>query len=178
MTAQEIANLLTAGLGVTTVWLAIETRRMASASRAAIDLAAQPYLSLRGTSLSLGKLQDLSAVNQGATRIGVRLCNPGKILIKYEVIEMTASIAGATEQNPVFYNTKGVLHPEEEIAHLFPIIKTPQQIKAPTEGEVSIKVQYWAVETRKKAVSAKYRIVVTSQSNHEWLLLEGPTYAD
>lgn len=176
MTVQEIANLLTAGLGAATVWLAIETRRMATASKAAIDLAVQPYLSLRGTTLSLGKLQDLSALNQGATRIGVRLYNPGKVLIKYDVVEMTASIAGLTESNPIFYNTKGVLHPDEEIAHLYPLIKSSKQILAPTEGEVWIRVQFWSVEARKKSVTAKYQLNVTSQNNHEWLLLEGPTY--
>lgn len=176
MTAQEIANLLTAGLGVATVWLAIETRRMATAAKAAIDLAAQPYLSLRGTYLNLGKLRDLSAANQGATRIGVHLYNPGKVLVRYDVVEMAASMAGNTESNPVFDNTKGVLHPDEQITYFYPLIKTPQQIQAPTEGEVSIRVQYWAVETAKKLVSGKYRILVTSQNTHEWVLIEGPNY--
>jgi hypothetical protein len=176
MEPQDITNLFTAGLGLATVWLAFETHRMATASKAAVVAAAQPFLSLRGTYVNLAKLQDLSAKNQGATRLGVRLCNPGRVLVKYKVVEMTASMSGHTVPAPAFETTGGVLHPDEEVTYFFPLIITSQPIQPPATGEIGLRIQFWTVESARKSLTAKLRISVTSQTTHEWMFLEGPTY--
>ena len=176
MDGQSIANWLTAGLGIATVWLAIATQRMATAAKASVDLAAHPYLSIRGLHVSLGSLRDLSATHAGATRLGIRLFNPGKVRITYQIENISASIGGHSVATPKFESTGGVIHPDEETTYFYPLIPSPSPIQAPTDGEMAVTVSYWSVPTEKKSVKAKLRVLVTSQSTHEWLFLEGPEY--
>ena len=176
MDAQTLLNLLTAALAVATVWLAISTQRMAAAAKASVDLAAHPYLSIRGTYVSLGALRDLSAVHSGATRLGIRLFNPGKVRVTYQIDQIIASIGGHTVDTPKFETTSGVVHPDEETTYFFPVIPSPKPIQSPAEGEIAVTISFWSIPTEKQSLKAKLRVFVTSPTNHEWLFLEGPVY--
>jgi len=177
MEAQEITNWLTAALAVATVWLGAETRRMAVAAKASIDLESQPYLSFRGFLIKIGTFQDFSNQNTGAFRLGLRLLNPGKVLVTYEVSSMLVSVNGTTAPNPRFDTMGGVIHPSDEMLFFYPIIATAIPLKTPATAEAEFRINYWAIPTEKKSLTAKVRVLLTSETDHEWTYLEGPHYA-
>ncbi len=177
MEAQDITNLLTAGLAVATVWLGAETRKMAVAAKASIGLESRPYLAFRGIYVKIGTLQDFSAKNAGAFHVGLRLANPGKVLITYEVESMSVTLMGNPSAKPHFDTTSGVIHPAEEITFFYPVIATTAPITAPSEIVVDYAVSYWAVATERKSTRAKVRLLLTSATDHEWTYLDGPHYA-
>jgi hypothetical protein len=177
MEAQDITNLLTVGLAVATVWLAAETRKMAVAARASIDLESRPYLAFRGFYVNIGALHDVSTQNAGAFRIGLRLANPGKVLVTYEVESMSVSLAGNPAPDPHFDTSSGVIHPGEETTFFYPVIATTTPVTAPSEAVVEYAIRYWAVPTERKSMRARVRLLLTSATTHEWIYLEGPHYA-
>lgn len=177
MEAQDITNWLTAGLAVATVWLGAETRKMAVAAKASIELESRPYLAFRGLYVNIGTLQDVSTQKAGAFRIGLRLANPGKVLITYKVDSMLVSLAGNPAANPHFDTTSGVIHPADETTFFYPVIATTTSITAPSEAVVEYAVSYWAIETERKSMRAKVRLLITSATTHEWIYLDGPHYA-
>jgi hypothetical protein len=176
MEAQTITNLLTAGLGVATVWLAIETRRMAVAAKSSIDLESHPYLSLRGLFIKPGTIRDLTTSEAGALRIGLRLFNPGKTLVTYNVDSISVSLNGMSSDTPRFETTGGVIHPSEETIFFYPVIRSAVPIQAPSEGEIAFSITYWSVITEKKKLKGKIKYLITSATDHEWVYLEGPNY--
>ncbi len=177
MNAQDITNWITAALAVATVWLGAETRKMAVTAKASIELESRPYLSFRGFFVKIGTLQDFSAQDKGALRIGLRLFNPGKVLVTYNVESMLVSINGSTIVNPTFDTTGGIIHPTEETFFFHPVIASSSPMKAPATIEIQYHIAYWTVPTDKKILTAKVRLLLTSETDHEWTYIEGPHYA-
>ena len=176
MNAQDITNLLTAGLAIATVWLGLETRRMAVAAKASIDLESRPYLSFRGFLIKTGIFQDFSPQSKGAFRIGLRLFNPGKVLISYSVKNMDVSVNDIVATNPHFETTGGVIHPTEELIFFYPIITSLTPIKAPAVAEVKFSINYWATPNEIKNLNSSVRVLITSDNDHEWTYTDGPNY--
>jgi len=176
MESQDITNWLTAGLAIATVWLGAETRRMAVAAKASIDLEGRPYLSFRGCFIKIGTLQDLSAQSTGAFRVGLRLFNPGKVLVTYKVESMQVSVNGTPMTNPHFETTGGVIHPSDEMIFFYPIIATETPLATPATAEVQYCISYWAIPAEMKTLTAKVQVLITSLTDHEWIFLEGPHY--
>jgi hypothetical protein len=164
-------------MAAATVWLAVETRRMAVATKASIDLLGRPYLAFRGVYLNIGSLLNSPVGHAGAIRLGVRLYNPGKVLVYYHVPQMTASFGGHVAADLTFDSRGGVIHPEEEITYFYPLISSPLPLVAPAEGQVEFQVSFWSVPTERKTLRAKLRVTLTSATTHEWKFLEGPSYA-
>lgn len=177
MDAQSWAGLLTGAMALATVWLAVETRRMAAAAKASVDLAARPYLAFHGIFLNIGNLQNPGTHYTGAVRMGVRLKNPGKVLVYYHVPHITASFAGYGPLDSKFDSHGGVLHPEEEVVYFYPLIATPAPPKAPAEGEIEFQISFWSAPKERKTLRGKLKVVLTSASSHEWNFIEGPSYA-
>jgi hypothetical protein len=79
MDAQTVANWLTFGFGIATVWMAFETRRMSTAAMSSIELETRPYLAFRGLYLSFTKLTNLtSSTESPALRLGCDYLTPAK----------------------------------------------------------------------------------------------------
>jgi hypothetical protein len=115
MGAQTITNWLTLILAISTVWLAVETRRMSVAAMRSIELETRPYLSFRGLYLSFAKITELtSPTDMPALRLGLRLFNPGKVLVDYQMEEFKVSFANSNPTNPTFETTGGAIHPSTE----------------------------------------------------------------
>jgi len=177
MDAQTLTNVLTAGMAAATVWLAIETRKMAVATKATLDLSTRPYLAFHGIALTIGTLQNPGTHSTGAVRMGVRLRNPGKVLIYYHVPNISASFQGHGALALTFDSRGGVLHPEEEVTYFYPLIATPQPPTAPALGSIEFQISFWSAPTERKTLRAKLNVQLTSATSHEWNFIEGPSYA-
>jgi hypothetical protein len=177
MDAQTIANWLTFGFGIATVWMAVETRRMSMAAMRSIELETRPYLAFRGLNLSFAKLSDLaSSTETPALHLGLRLFNPGKVLVSYQVEFFTVSFTGDTLASPKFETTGGVIHPSEETLFFYPWLPFRGQPNALGAGEVAFTISFRSTENQQSRVKAKLSFTIKTGNDHEWLFIEGPVY--
>ncbi|MBI5438315.1 MAG: hypothetical protein HY936_05125 [Nitrosomonadales bacterium] len=179
MDAQTVANWLTFGLGIATVWMAVETRRMSTAAMSSIELETRPYLAFRGLYLSFAKLANLaSSTESPALRVGLRLFNPGKVLVNYQVEFLFVSFAGSSPASPTFETTGGVIHPGEETIFFYPWLPFTGQPNALGAGEVAFTIAFRSTEHQHSRVKGKLTFTVKSQdgSDFEWVFKEGPIY--
>ena len=180
MDAQILILLLTLGLAIATVWLAFETRRMATATRDLVELQGRPYLAFTGLQLALSPALNVSSDDQGTSaRLALQLSNPGQVLVTYEVDDLEVTFEGVKIKNPTFDNRGGVIHPKDQALFFYPSITTPSALRPGVSGEVGFKIRFWSSPHRQHHLDARLRYQVTSiESGHlEWLYLEGPRYA-
>jgi len=175
-----VIPLLTLALAIATVWLALETRRMARATRDLVELQGRPYLALAGLQLTLAPALSLLTEDQGTmARLALQLSNPGQVLVTYEVDDIEVTFEGVKIQKPAFDNRGGVVHPKEEALFFYPAITTPSPLRPGVKGEVRFKMRFWSTPHREHYLDARLRYQVTSidPGRIEWLFLEGPRYA-
>ena len=179
MDTQTVANWLTFGFGIATVWMAVETRRMSVAAMRSIELETRPYLAFRGLYLSFAKLANLaSSTETPALRLGLRLFNPGKVLVSYQVQSLAVSFAGNVPTTPTFETTGGVIHPNEETLFFYPWLPFAGQPNTLGAGEVAFTISFRSTENQQSRVKGKLTFTVKSPdgSDFEWVFIEGPVY--
>ncbi len=172
-------NYLTAGLAIATGWLAIETRRMAGAAKAQVDLQSQPFLSFRGVDVVAANTANISnAQTLPALGFHLRLGNPGQVLVTYKVEELNSSLGNHSLNSGAFVTFGGVIHPHEETLFILPFTQQTSSNVLP-KAEIDFKIDYWAVAGKKQRLSAKIEIQIISINplNLQWVYLDGPTYA-
>lgn len=178
MDTQTLMNILTAGLAVATVWLAIETRRMASAAKAQVDLQSQPFLSFRGVDIISVNAANLSnGHSQPAFGLRLRLGNPGQVLVSYNVEDIHSSLTDQALTPSSFKTTGGVIHPSEETLFILPFAINAASTLLPLI-DIEFTISYWAVPTKYYWIKAKVQVQVISLNplNWQWVFISGPTY--
>lgn len=179
MDAQTVTNLLTAGLGIGTVWLAVETRRMAVAASKALELESQAFLSFRGLQIARANIQSLAAgPDAPGLRIALRLSNPGKVRVTYEVSEFAVTFSSSSAPEATFNTRGGVVHPTEENLFYYPWVASPGHLHLLNAGTVQFSVSYWSRPDVKQTLSARvsFTITRTDPLDWEWIYDNGPTY--
>lgn len=179
MDAQTLTNLLTAAMSAATVWLAVETRRMALASKASIDLETKPYLALRGVDLKLAQLANpVAGEPMPGLRTALRLGNPGKVLVSYHVNSITCSHSFPGGDMSQFATKGGVIFPGEETLFVLPFAPLPANSNIAPKGEIQFNLSFWAGSSERQRVAAKIRFEVTRADplDWQWVFLEGPSY--
>ena len=179
MDTQTVTNLLTGAMSVATVWLAVETRRMASAAQSAIDLEARPYFAFRGVDLKFAQLAivDSDAPVPGL-RTALRLANPGKVLVHYHINTITCTHSFPAADMSRLSTKGGVIFPGEESLFVLPF--APLQVDGNTapSGEIKFEASFWSGDSQRQRLSAKVRFEVTSAQpiDWQWIYIEGPSY--
>lgn len=180
MNAANIANWLTLALAISTVWLAIETRRMSTAAKSSIELETRPYLAFRGLYLSFAKLASPAPPTETpALRVGLKLFNPGKVLVTYQVESITVSFPGSTLDSPTFETTGGVIHPGEETLFFYPWLPFTGQPNILGGGEIAFTIAFRSTVNQQSRVKAKLTFTIKSADakDYEWIFSEGPVYS-
>jgi hypothetical protein len=178
MNAQEITNFLTAAVAIATVWLGFETRKMAAIAKESIALESCAYLSFRGFYIKIGDIINSDTSLTGALRLGLRLCNPGKVLVRYHVELFNISQFNSKLESPTFDTSDGVIHPSEETLFFYPVIVASQNnITPPTAFEVDYQISYWTIPSDKKTLRAKINLNLIGGVDHEWVYIDGPNYS-
>jgi len=179
MDAQTVTNVLTAAMSVATVWLAVETRRMATAAKSSIDLESQPYLALRGIDLKLAQLANpVTGEPASGLRTALRLGNPGKVTVSYHVNSITCTHSFPTGDMSLFATKGGVIFPGEETLFVLPFAAIQPNSPIAPSGEIQLSLSFWAGSSERQRVSAKIRFEVTRAEpfDWQWAFLTGPSY--
>jgi hypothetical protein len=161
MEAQTITNILTFAMSAATVWLAIETRRMAIASKASIDLEAQAYLAFRGVDLKLASLSNLTGSEPSlGLRTALRLANPGKVLVKYHINSINCTHSLPKSDMSQFTTTGGVIFPGEETLFVLPFAPINQTTNIAPSGEISFSLSFMLEMLRFNEFLQKYDLML------------------
>jgi hypothetical protein len=153
---------------------------MAVATRQSVELQSIPYLAFAGVEFTNAKVNVIAtATEHPAARIGVRLLNPGQVLIQYEVEAIAVTFEGEAVADPKFDTHGGYIHPKAETVFRYPLIVLPNPPRPGQSGELSFKINFWSSKFRINHLTAKMRYSVqgTDLSRVEWQFLEGPSYA-
>jgi hypothetical protein len=153
---------------------------MAVATRQSVELQSIPYLAFAGLEFTSAKVYALAtATEHPAARIGVKLLNPGQVLIQYEVELLTVTFEGETVAEPQFDTRSGYIHPKAEAIFRYPLILAPNPPTAGQGGEVQFKINFWSSKVHISHLTARMRYTVqgTDLSRIEWQFLDGPAYA-
>lgn len=179
MTPQDITNILTFILGIATVWLAIETRRMSKSAEAQIALQSQPFLAFRGFDVAFIERTNLAdGKSIVSLRFGLKLANPGQVLVSYNVERLTSSIEAISLNKDLYSTTGGVIHPNEEsLFVLIPIQINSSSLSPATNFDFEI--SFWSIPQQKKTLKARVRFELLTANPLSWqhVFLEGPSYS-
>ena len=178
--SQDITNLLTLALAVSTVWLAVATHSMAKATRDAVAIQAQPFLAVDGLSLGLGQAAEpVPGAPAGISRLALLLSNPGQVLVHYEVESLDVTFNGSKVSAPAFHTRRGVVHPKAQAQFFYPTIAFAETLRPGMSGEVDFKIAYWASLYAVLHVTGRMQYVLQTiePGRMEWIYLDGPHYA-
>lgn len=179
--AQILANLLTSLVALVTVWMAVETRRMARTAQDALLLESRPYLSFDGLQIERAVIQTIaSPEGDPSLRVSIRLRNPGRVRVVYEVQQMLLELEGDPAPAAIFETTGGVLHPDEQNLYYYSWVLADRGRALWQNGAVDFRVAYWATPGRKETLAAKVLFIIkgTDPLNWDWHYKHGPTYAE
>jgi hypothetical protein len=173
-----LVGVATLALAAGTFWLARETRQMAASTKQMLELEAQPHLGLR--EIQIGHENPPSIAPAVMAQIGLRLWNPGKVLVQFRVDSITASINGhVPPQGAKFSNRGGVIHPGGETTFFYPPIVVSAPLPSPSIGRVQYELAYWAVRGEEHSFKAALDLTIRFPPNPNctWVFTSGPDYS-
>lgn len=133
-----------------TAWMAVETRRMAVAASAALELERAPILGFRDLRVEIGARQ----ANEGETgsppqmeavsvRVGVELYNAGRVPVRYRMRSIRLTFGGRTTDAATFLSRGGRILPAASIVFWHPSMTLDPPISAfPSTGRVQFEFEY------------------------------------
>lgn len=175
-------NLLTGVLAIATAWMAWQTKQMANATVRMFELESRPYLAIKDLRITLAMVKEAAdgPVLSCQMRVGLILSNPGKVLVSYEVADMSVTVAGKTVDEPHFLNKGGVVHPSGDTVFSFPMIPNLDLTDFPATGVVSIRLSFrgaGAKDEQKCSARLRYTVQRPPTEHVDWIYLEPPTYS-
>ena len=173
-----LVGVATIALAGGTFWLARETRQMAAATKTMVELEAQPHLGLREIQVAFENSPAIAPAVMA--QIGLRLWNPGKVLVQYRIDSISASINGHVPPHGGKYaNRGGVIHPGGETTFYYPPIVIPAPVPSLGVGRVQYELTYWAVKGDERKTKAGIEITVGFPPHPScvWVFTSGPEYA-
>lgn len=172
---------LTSAMSIATVWLAIETRRMATVAKASIDLESRPYLAFSGIDLKFANATNSENLEQvNLLRTALRLGNPGKILVNYHVNSITCTHSFQSGDMSLFATTGGVIFPGGETLFVLPFEPLLTKSDFAPAGEIHFSITFWSIANESQNLKAKIQFNVTSMNppDWQWIFLDGPSYCE
>jgi hypothetical protein len=182
MSDASIANWLTFGLGAATTWMAIATQKMAAATRKVAELEAQPYLAFVhiGLNQQMKEATAFQPERPNGLQPSVLLRNPGRVRITYDVHEIDFILEGIHYPAKNFANHLGVVHPDETVTFLHPVVPTDFVIAPGMSGQLGLKVMFWATPGNRQTLSLRIRFDlgrIEGKIHVSYVFLEGPDYS-
>jgi hypothetical protein len=109
----------------------------------------------------------------------VKLRNPGRVRISYDVERADFTMLGAIGAQGQWNNHNGVLHPDEESSFYLLPLAIPRGLAIGDSATTAIRVRYWDDPNIRHTLSQELEIVVTGVNplRWRWSYTAGPTYA-
>jgi hypothetical protein len=133
-----------------TAWMAVETRRMATAAAATLEIERSPLLGFRDLRVEVTPdipnqidASDPSQTNLTAIRVGVELFNAGRVPARYRMRSFRVTFAGRTTDSGTYISRSGRVLPGGSALFWHPIFPLdPPVMKFPTTGRARFEFEY------------------------------------
>jgi len=176
-TAAMLAALVTA-------WMALETRRMAAASKRATDLEYLPLLGIREvkfgvSSAGAAPTGAIAAPALTSLKAGIELFNAGRVPLRYRMKALRLTCAGRSTDTGAYLSKGGMVLPGSS-THFWttPVVLDPPVASFPTSGRISCVFEYWRNEdTTIHELKAELEYTVsgaTVGSATHWVFVDDP----
>ncbi len=162
-----VAALIAAGI---TAWMAVETRRMATATNRSLNLQYQPLLGIRSVPLDIGIPEStegaadpsLATRNIQSLVVGLELFNAGQVEITYKMIQMRVSFANRTSDDGMWLSRGSRILPGSSSVFKHPVLQLNPAISGfPAKGRIRAEFEYYHDEKqphKKLLASIEYTI--------------------
>lgn len=144
-----VASFIAAGI---TAWMAVETRRMATATNRSVSLQYRPLLGIRDVRVET----EVSELNSGAEtppvplgnirciRVGIELFNAGQVELTYRMRRMRVSFANRTSDDGTWLSRSGLILPASSSVFMHPPITLDPAIDVfPAKGRIDVEFEYY-----------------------------------
>ena len=151
---EKVTALLTLALVVTTMVYAYFTWSMANIMKKTLFLDRRPYLAFENLNFEIFQDPITSLFN---IQIGLILKNAGKVLLKYEVVNIEIVIPPIQHQTLNMLNKGGHIFPGFTNIFRYSLFKGLDSSKMPWNGTVNFEIRYWS-DTREEEYSTKRKL--------------------
>lgn len=171
MSSDWISVIITIVLVLVTGYYAVITHRIMKYQRDITILEYRPFLKLE--EIQVAKLVDENSKMKGI-RIGIELSNVGRILLKYEVNKMFASIEDKVSNKIVFLNNGGYVYPGQTVSFTYGVIEIDEEeVPEVLKGILEYELMYFSTEKKKYKSYRKYLLTFFQKTSRiEWKSLE------
>jgi len=163
-----VASLIAAGI---TAWMAIETRRMATATNRSVNLQYQPLLGIRSVSIDLAVAEPSDGAETSpapsrsinAINVGLDLFNAGQVELTYRMRQMRVSFANRTSDDGTWLSRSGLILPGSSSIFRHPTITLDPAIGVfPAKGRIDVEFEYYHNKLEvSKELQASIEYVIT-----------------
>ncbi|MGA8707977.1 MAG: hypothetical protein WB646_13425 [Steroidobacteraceae bacterium] len=157
-----------------TAWMAYQTRRMAQASQQALALDTIPHLAITGVCLRFTKDGDQPTHAQ----TGLKIQNPGKVLITFKVLELTGTLQDETLPPRPVDSSGGVIHPSLSTEYYLATEVWPPSAQREIHGTISFLIEFWATPDQRHKCKGelKFNAAVATGAT-TWMWIGWPIYS-
>jgi len=180
------ASILAAAVSA---WMAVETRRMAAATKRSVDLEYLPILGIRDVRIVVATTNVVQIDAQrseptavSAVTVAIELHNAGRVVLNYRMRSMRVTFADRTTDTQQYLSRGGTVLPASSTFFWHPMLALDPPISTfPAKGRVHCEFEYWHDPKDKHAVlCAELEYVVggcTPGSTTTWVFIDEPTAA-
>lgn len=164
-----ITALTTIILAVITGYYAIVTHRILKYQKDITELELRPFLKMETIIVNFyvnrKNKEDIESI-----QLGVRLKNPSRVLLKYKINSIIASIEKATIDNPRFENDGGYVYPDQITDFTYEAINDFDKSKEVLCAEIKYELEYYSTEKKKYKSIRHYKvnIFLGEKNNPKW----------
>jgi hypothetical protein len=141
-------------------WMAVETRRMATATKRSVDLEYLPILGIRDVRIGVSPTnmvqidaQRLEPTALSAVTIAIELQNAGRVVLNYRMRAMSVTFAGRTSDIQQYLSRGGIVLPGSSTHFWHPALALDPPVSTfPAKGRVHCDFEYWHDPDAKPAV--------------------------
>lgn len=175
MTLTEFATVVSAISAAVTTWMAVETRRMATAAIKTVRLEQTPILGFRALHVSVYS-EDGAAGAQGI-RVGFELVNAGRVPVLYCLNTVQVSFDGRTLNAARYKSRRGRILPGDSTVFYHPSITlNPPVTLFPAGGHARIDFSYsddFGTESHKLVEQLDYSVAgLGDGARVDWLRVD------
>jgi hypothetical protein len=162
-----LTSITTLVLVCITGYYAIINHLLLKNQREQIRLEKRPFISFEGVGIKY--FVKLIEDEIGGIQLSVKFKNVSKVLIKYEIKKVLASINNITKAKPNLINTEGYLYPSQSIDYSYDTIEN-QNIKDDIiNGEIEYEIEYYSEKIKKYTTKKKIGVIIYTKSKTiEW----------
>lgn len=141
-----------------TGYYAVVTHRILKYQKDITTLELRPFLKMETLLCNLVCKRETQEVE--AVQLGIKFKNTSRVMLKYCITIISASIEDAIIDNPQFINYGGYVYPDQTVDFTYPLIQVAHHRKPHLDAKIEYEVEYYSNENQKYNSVREYIIAI------------------